>query len=168
MIYMRKPARCYLLGIPCSTVYMRARALYPRTSPARSRLPASQFSGESGAASLISARMACSECASERGQASRLCVCRTIAAEVSGRVQCHTDGKSLRSIRQVSRQCKSGTCLACAVQSPCWAPGCLQDVQADLSCLHSAHIFCSAPKDRQMPSLNGTMATHSWSYQCRC
>ena len=37
---------------------MRASALYPRTSPARSRFPASQLSGESGAASLMSATMA--------------------------------------------------------------------------------------------------------------
>jgi hypothetical protein len=37
---------------------MRARELYPRTSFARSRLPASQLRGESGAASLMRARTA--------------------------------------------------------------------------------------------------------------
>jgi len=41
-----------------SSVYMRASELYPRRSFARSRLPASQLSGESGAASLMSARIA--------------------------------------------------------------------------------------------------------------
>ncbi len=69
----RSLLHCYLFGIPYSMVYMRARALYPRTSPARRRLPASQFRGESGAASLISARMACSKHASQRSSAYRPC-----------------------------------------------------------------------------------------------
>ena len=42
-----------------SATHMRARDEYPTTSPARSRLPASQFSGLSGAGSCINATTAC-------------------------------------------------------------------------------------------------------------
>jgi hypothetical protein len=41
----QRPPRAY------SIVYMRAMELYPRTSPPRSKLPASQFRGLSGAES---------------------------------------------------------------------------------------------------------------------
>ena len=72
---------CYLFGIPYSMVYMRARALYPRMSPARSRLPASQFRGESGAASLISAKMACSRY-SQRINTHHPCASQPVGAQV--------------------------------------------------------------------------------------
>lgn len=45
-------------GAASSSVYMRASELYPLMSPARSRLPASQFSGLSGAESVEVGRWA--------------------------------------------------------------------------------------------------------------
>ena len=76
------------LGIACSMVYMRARELNPRRSPARIRFPASQFSGESGALSDMSARMAwhmdCNAGAEAQGAGCRAGRTRRLRCRVQG------------------------------------------------------------------------------------
>ena len=129
---------------------MRAIALYPRMSPACNRLPASQLRGESGAASLISAKMACNTSASSQQGVllkgtGRKIILRLKSMHASDdccrcalyTLQNHEDAvnTSLLNIKMAEGVRRTLLHLACAVQGPCRAPSCLQDVEAYLPCL---------------------------------
>ena len=109
-----------------SKVYILARELYPRWSPARSRLPASQFRGLSGAESLISATMAWhTDCSVQAGlhaffrmskQISPVCRQKTahelLRAHVSWGLQAHAScleaARLCRPSRHVYAACELG------------------------------------------------------------
>ncbi len=138
-------------GCASSSVYMRARELYPRRSPPRSRLPASQLRGESGAESV--AEEGRSGHVTRKGrlqwQFSRP-LCPPCLPHMLTRHQRHhrwqtnsfkTRIKSLQHPASkpngvlLTRHERNNR-LADGQQRPGGAPRRLEDVQADLSSLH--------------------------------
>lgn len=116
-------------------------------SPARNRLPASQLRGESGAASLISAKMACNTSASPqqgvslKGKGRKVILGLKSMHAFNGSWRCalynlqnHEDAAntSLLNMKMAKGVRRRLLHLACAVQGPCRAPSCLQDVEAYL------------------------------------